>query len=116
MMSSDENSGQVAVSSPLPAGSGVRVSPFEHGLAGAAGLQFSEPCIFELGAPGRHGASVGALDVPAVNTAELFGSSARTELAGLPEVSEPEAVRHFVRLSQWNFCIDSQFYPWVRVP
>jgi glycine dehydrogenase subunit 2 len=31
--------------------------------------------------------------------------------AALPEVSEPEAVRHFVRLSQWNFCIDSQLYP-----
>jgi len=31
--------------------------------------------------------------------------------AGLPEVSEPEAIRHFVRLSQWNFSIDTQFYP-----
>lgn len=112
MMNAEENPGQSpAGKRVLPGGSGVRVSPFDHGLAGAAGLQFSEPCIFELGAPGRHGASVGTLDVPQVNPAELFGSAARTELAGLPEVSEPEAVRHFVRLSQWNFCIDSQFYP-----
>ena len=29
----------------------------------------------------------------------------------MPEVSEPEAFRHFVRLSQWNYCIDTQFYP-----
>src|SRR5690606_26630468 len=99
MMSGEDKAGQ------LPGGSSIRVSPFDHGLAGAAGLQFSEPCIFELGAPGRHGASLAHLDVPQVNAAELLGSAARTELAGLPEVSEPEAVRHFVRLSQWNFCI-----------
>ena len=37
--------------------------------------------------------------------------SARRSPAGLPEVSEPEAIRHFVRLSQWNFSIDTQFYP-----
>ena len=39
------------------------------------------------------------------------GARADASAAGLPEVSEPEVVRHFVRLSQQNFAIDSQFYP-----
>ena len=70
------------------------------------GIQFREPSIFERGAPGRSGASLAKLDVPDVDPSALFGSFARKEAAGLPEVSEPEAFRHFVRLSQWNFCID----------
>ncbi|HEX2734717.1 MAG TPA: aminomethyl-transferring glycine dehydrogenase subunit GcvPB [Polyangiaceae bacterium] len=80
------------------------------------GLQFHEPSIFERGAPGRFGASLptnpeAQLGVPRVSAEAIFGSNFRTEPAGFPEVSEPEAVRHFVRLSQWNFCIDTQFYP-----
>jgi len=77
----------------------------------AHGLQFVEPPIFERGAPGRSGMSLAPLDVPAVDPKMAFGDMARREAAGLPEVSEPEAVRHFVRLSQQNFSIDSQFYP-----
>ena len=51
------------------------------------------------------------LDVPDVDPSAHFGGLARKTAAALPEVSEPEAFRHFVRLSQWNFCIDSQLYP-----
>jgi glycine dehydrogenase subunit 2 len=76
-----------------------------------AGLQFTEPSIFERGTPGRHGASLADLDVPRVDPAMMLGGVQRQTAAHLPEVSEPETVRHFVRLSQWNFCIDSQFYP-----
>lgn len=75
------------------------------------GIQFREPPIFERGSPGRTGASLPPLDVPEVDPVALYGPLARREPAGLPEVSEPEAFRHFVRLSQWNFCIDSQLYP-----
>lgn len=75
------------------------------------GLQFREPPIFERGAPGRSGASLPPLDVPDVDPSSRFGALARKEPPGLPEVSEPEAFRHFLRLSQWNFCIDSQLYP-----
>jgi glycine dehydrogenase subunit 2 len=75
------------------------------------GIQFREPPIFERGAPGRSGASLAPLDVPDVDPAARFGALARKTEAALPEVSEPEAFRHFVRLSQWNFCIDSQLYP-----
>src|SRR6478609_3565431 len=75
------------------------------------GLQFKEPPIFERGAPGRTGASVAKLDVPEVDVQAELGALSRRVPAGLPEVSEPEAIRHFVRLSQWNFSIDTQFYP-----
>jgi glycine dehydrogenase subunit 2 len=75
------------------------------------GIQFREPPIFERGSKGRSGGSLASLDVPAVDPGVRFGPLARKEPAGLPEVSEPEAFRHFVRLSQWNFCIDSQLYP-----
>lgn len=77
----------------------------------ARGLSFKEPPIFERGAPGRRGDSLPPLDVPAVDPAVALGAVARREPAALPEVSEPEAFRHFLRLSQWNYCIDSQFYP-----
>ncbi|HVY45993.1 MAG TPA: aminomethyl-transferring glycine dehydrogenase subunit GcvPB [Minicystis sp.] len=80
-------------------------------LEGSRGVQFSEPSIFERGAPGRSGASLAPLDVPAVDAKAHYGALAREKEAALPEVSEPEAFRHFVRLSQWNFCIDSQLYP-----
>ena len=75
------------------------------------GLQFIEPPIFERGAPGRNGASVPALDVPPIDLEAELGALRRTTPAALPEASEPEVFRHFVRLSQKNFAIDTQFYP-----
>jgi glycine cleavage system P protein (glycine dehydrogenase) subunit 2 len=77
----------------------------------ARGLQWNEPTIFERGARGRSGVSLAPLDVPKVDPKRVLGSLARAVPAALPEVSEPEVVRHFVRLSQYNFSIDSQFYP-----
>lgn len=77
----------------------------------ALGLQFEEPPLFERGAPGRSAVSLDPLDVPAVDAQKLLGSLYRHAPAGFPEVSEPEVVRHFVRISQWNFSIDTQFYP-----
>ncbi len=80
-------------------------------FAGERGIQFGEPPIFERGAPGRAGASLPPLEVPRVDAASRYGELARSTPAGLPEVSEPEAFRHFVRLSQHNFSIDTQMYP-----
>ena len=65
-----------------------------------------EPIIYELGAPGRVGAELPACDVP---TTEL-PKNLRDELK-LPEVSEPDVVRHFTRLSQKNYCVDLGIYP-----
>ncbi|MDQ3032878.1 MAG: aminomethyl-transferring glycine dehydrogenase subunit GcvPB [Myxococcota bacterium] len=82
------------------------------GLA-RSGIQWAEPLIFERGAAGRTAASLPALDVPDVDPKALFGDGARdpSEQAGLPEVSEPEAFRHYVRLSTMNFAIDNAMYP-----
>jgi glycine dehydrogenase subunit 2 len=77
----------------------------------AKGLQFREPPIFERGTKGRTAVSLGPLDVPPVEPESALGELCRKTPAALPEVSEPEVIRHFVRLSQWNFNIDSQFYP-----
>ena len=75
------------------------------------GIKFREAPIFEKGATDRRGDSIATLDVPEVDPTAIFGAMARTKEAALPEVSEPEAYRHFLRPSQWNFCIDSQLYP-----
>ncbi len=68
--------------------------------------------IFERGAPGRRAFQCPELDVPAVDPAELLPPHLlRSEPPALPEVSEPELVRHYVRLSKRNFDLDSGFYP-----
>ncbi len=67
--------------------------------------------IFERGAPGRRAFQCPALDVPAVDPTELLGELRRAEPPRLPELSEPEIVRHYVRLSKRNFDLDSGFYP-----
>jgi glycine dehydrogenase subunit 2 len=66
--------------------------------------------IFEKGAPGRRAFACPELDVPRVDglLPERFR---RAEGPRLPEVSEPEIVRHYVRLSKRNFDLDSGFYP-----
>jgi len=73
-----------------------------------AGIQHEEPLLFEhtheapssINLPGVDG------DIPA----ELAAFSRATP-AGIPGLSEPETVRHFVRLSQWNHGIETGFYP-----
>ncbi len=77
------------------------------------GLQFEEPLIFERSMAGRRGFTLSAQDwdVPRVDLAKALGQLERTKPAELPEVSEPEVVRHFTRLSQWNYSIDTGLYP-----
>ena len=71
-----------------------------------------EVLIFEMGAPGRRGSSLAALDVPARPLTELVPAWAlRKGDLDLPEVSEQEAVRHFTRLSRQNYGVDVGFYP-----
>jgi glycine dehydrogenase subunit 2 len=68
--------------------------------------------IFERGAPGRRAFQCPDLDVPDVPLDELLPARLRrSEPPRLPEVSEPEIVRHYVRLSKRNFDLDSGFYP-----
>jgi glycine dehydrogenase subunit 2 len=67
----------------------------------------TEPLVYELSSPGRIGVSLPELDV---DPATLPPSLLRTELP-LPELSEADVVRHFLRLSQMNFAVDKGFYP-----
>jgi glycine dehydrogenase subunit 2 len=68
--------------------------------------------IFEKGAPGRRAFVAPALDVPTVDPERLLPASLRRGApAKLPEISEPEIVRHYVNLSKRNFDLDSGFYP-----
>jgi glycine dehydrogenase subunit 2 len=68
--------------------------------------------IFTKGAAGRRAFQCPALDVPAVGREELLPERLRrAQPARLPEVSEPELVRHYVGLSKRNFDLDSGFYP-----
>ncbi len=71
-----------------------------------------EGLIFERGSPGRVGCSLPALDVPEVDPAAVWGADqVRNEVAGFPEVSEVDVVRHFTRISQHNFGIESGLFP-----
>ena len=68
--------------------------------------------IFQRGAPGRRAFHCPALDVPAVKPADVLPQELLRETPPrLPEVSEPEIVRHYVGLSKRNFDLDSGFYP-----
>ena len=72
----------------------------------------NEPLLFEISSPGKKGYQLPELDVPAVNPSDALGAAnVRDEIEGFPEVSEVEAIRHFTRLSTWNYAIDLGLYP-----
>src|SRR5665213_343056 len=71
----------------------------------------NEGLIFEKSSPGKKAYRLSQLDVPAVDTKALLGEAAREDLGLLPEVSEIEIIRHFTRLSTWNYAIDLGMYP-----
>jgi len=71
-----------------------------------------ELLLFEKSSPGRRGASLPSLSPEEQGRLKLFPKDLRRTLPPpLPELSEPEVVRHFTRLSQWNYSIDTNFYP-----
>src|SRR5690348_9348173 len=72
----------------------------------------SEALIFERSSPGKHAYQLPDLDVPAVAPATALGAeNVRNEIENFPEVSEVEAIRHFTRLSTWNYAIEYGMYP-----
>src|SRR3982751_6145469 len=71
-----------------------------------------EPLLFELSSPGKAGYQLPDLDVPTVSPESVLGKeNVRDEIEGFPEVSEFETLRHFTRLSTWNYAIDLGLYP-----
>ena len=72
----------------------------------------NEGLIFEQSAPGKRGIELPPLDVPPVGARNALGEAyAREGIDGFPEVSEIEVIRHFTRLSTWNYAIDLGMYP-----
>ena len=75
--------------------------------SGDHALQHEEPLIFERGR-----GDISGVDIPDVElSSNHLGGLERVEPIGTPGLSEPEAVRHYVRLSQMNAAIDTGFYP-----
>ena len=76
-------------------------------VTGSRGLQLEEPLLFEQDSPGRCG-----VDLPEPGSFRgRLGGLERQSPIGLPGLSEPQVVRHFTRLSQKNYAIDSGLYP-----
>ena len=74
---------------------------------GTTGLIFNEPLLWEKGSPGRTGISLPKRDVDeAPLDKQLVGDG-----PDFPDLSELDVVRHFTKLSQWNFGVDSGMYP-----
>jgi glycine dehydrogenase subunit 2 len=74
-------------------------------------LTQNEALVFEKSSPGKRGYKMPPLDVPAVDPEALLGKAARADLGLMPELSEIEIIRHFTRLSTWNYAIDLGMYP-----
>ncbi len=74
-------------------------------------LAQNEGLIFEKSSAGKKAYRLPPLDVPEVNPAKLLGDSYREDLGSMPEVSEIEIIRHFTRLSTWNYAVDYGMYP-----
>jgi glycine dehydrogenase subunit 2 len=79
----------------------------EQTFTGNRGLQLEEPLIFEQDSLGHCGVD---LPEPPAHRSRLGGLERQAPI-GLPGLSEPQIVRHFTRLSQKNYAIDSGLYP-----
>jgi glycine dehydrogenase subunit 2 len=81
-------------------------------IAPDASARDAQLTIFERSRPGRRAFAPPPLDVPPQPLDELLPAHLRRpQPARLPELSEPEIVRHYTRLSKRNFDLDSGFYP-----
>ena len=74
---------------------------------GTTGLILNEPLLWEKGKKGRLGFSAHPRDVESFDLdKDLLGDG-----PDLPDLSEVDVIRHYTRLSQWNFAVDSGMYP-----
>jgi len=71
----------------------------------------NEGLIFEKSSAGKKAYKLPPLDVPDVDPAKLLGEQAREDLGHMPAVSEIEIIRHYTRLSTWNYAVDHGMYP-----
>ncbi|MDX2471495.1 MAG: aminomethyl-transferring glycine dehydrogenase subunit GcvPB [SAR324 cluster bacterium] len=78
---------------------------------GRKGLVLAEPLLFEHAASATSGMDLPDWDVAKSATTEIPAHLLRKSETGLPQLSEPEVVRHFTRLSTYNYSLDAGFYP-----
>ena len=71
----------------------------------------NEALLFEKSSPGKRAYKLPPLDVPAVDFSSRLEAAYRQNPPALPELSEIEIIRHFTRLSTWNYAIDLGMYP-----
>ena len=76
-------------------------------------LSHNEALIFERSQPGRIGYRLPPLDVEETPINEILPQEFQRDddLLDMPEVSEVDVIRHFVRMSTWNYSIDLGMYP-----
>lgn len=91
-------------------GNKLHVTPRQHASTSQT-VVLEEGTLFEVSRPGAKGAALPPLDVPPPAATEAERRAIRRQAARLPELSEPEVVRHFTRLSTWNYAIDLGLYP-----
>jgi len=76
-------------------------------LPGTSGLTMNEPLLWEKSQNGRCGFSLPRRDVPEADLPDEL----KVPAPDLPDLSELDVVRHYTRLSQWNFGVDTGSYP-----
>ncbi|HUK00353.1 MAG TPA: aminomethyl-transferring glycine dehydrogenase subunit GcvPB [Stellaceae bacterium] len=84
----------------------ARDAAAEATISGNRGLRLEDPLLFEQDEPGRCG-----VDLPEPPAADRLGALRREGPIGLPGLSEPQVVRHYMRASQKNYGIDMGLYP-----
>ena len=78
-----------------------------HETLGASGLILNEKLLWEKGCKGRSGFSMPESDVPASPLPRMLIGDG----PDFPDLSEVDVVRHYTRLSTWNFGVDTGLYP-----
>jgi glycine dehydrogenase subunit 2 len=75
-------------------------------------FQLNERLVFEESSAGRRGFNLPPLDIPTKHVSEVVHPRLlRDKIPGMPELSEVDVIRHFTRLSTWNYHIDLGLYP-----
>ena len=79
---------------------------YEESLDHNRGLHYEENLLWE-----KEYSDIPGVDLPTPAGTALRTGQAERDNIGLPQVSEPQALRHFVRMSTWNYSIDHGFFP-----
>jgi len=97
------NKGRPTQPTAVSGGAGSDLDTF----TGNKALSLETPLIFEQGVPGRVGVDM----AEPKQVKSRLGGLERSGAIGMPDLSEPQVLRHYVRLSQQNYSIDAGFYP-----